>query len=121
MNKYLEKVAEILSDDDKQVAKTFAIQSAAGIPAHILGGAAGGALGAKYLGKPAKSVNNAFGRAGDALRKKGKYGSLIGRKLRNARGVTGATLGVGLGMSAIGGLADLAALKHGMSKKVEKQ
>jgi hypothetical protein len=34
-----------------------------------------------------------------------------------ARGVTGATLGVGLGMSAIGGLTDLAALKHGMSQK----
>lgn len=121
MNKYLEKAAELLSEENKQIGKTFGLQTVAGIPAHIVGGAAGGALGAKHLNGAAKAVNNSFGRAAVAARKLGTPGRWVGKKLMGARGVSGATLGVGLGMSAMGGITDLASLKHGMNSKKAKR
>jgi hypothetical protein len=121
MNKYLVKVAALLSDENKQVGKTFAIQTAAGIPAHLLGGVVGGAAGSKYLSGIAKGINSSVGRTAARAYKMGPLGKTIGRKLAKAKGVTGATLGVGLGMSAIGGLADLAALKHGFHGKVKNE
>jgi len=106
MNKYLVKVAALLSDENKQVGKTFAIQTAAG---------------SKYLSGIAKGINSSVGRTAARAYKMGPLGKTIGRKLAKAKGVTGATLGVGLGMSAIGGLADLAALKHGFHGKVKNE
>lgn len=48
MNKYLEKVALSLSEENKQVSKTFALQSVAALPAHAVGGYLGNLLGKKY-------------------------------------------------------------------------
>lgn len=48
MNRYLEKVAQLLSEENKQVGKTFALQSAAALPAHALGGYLGNIAGKKY-------------------------------------------------------------------------
>ena len=52
MNKYLEKVAEFLSEENKQVGKTFLAHGAASLPAEALGSAVGGYIGAKYYHRP---------------------------------------------------------------------
>ena len=51
MNIYLEKVAQIMSNENKQVGKTFALQTVASLPAHAIGAAVGGYLGTK-IGRP---------------------------------------------------------------------
>lgn len=51
MNKYLEKVAKILTDENKQVAKTFGEAAAVDLPASAAGAWIGKAVGAKF-GKP---------------------------------------------------------------------
>jgi hypothetical protein len=50
-NKYLTKISEFLTDENKAVAKTFAETAAIGLPAHAAGAWAGEKLGAKFLKK----------------------------------------------------------------------
>ena len=48
MNKYLEKIASGLSDENKHVLKTFAGQQILAIPAHAGGAAIGAKIGKKF-------------------------------------------------------------------------
>lgn len=82
MNKYLEKVAQLMSEENKQVARTFGLQTAASLPAHAIGAALGGYIGTRF-GKP--------------------------------------KLGTAVGMGAIGGIADLGALKASLHGKVKEK
>ncbi len=119
MNRYLEKVAELLSDENKQVGKTFAVQTAASIPAHIAGGVIGAKLGNKYLKGTAETLARHSNTLGDNLGKLGRVGKWIGNKVRFDASGGGRALGVGLGMMTVGGLADLASLKASMHEKVK--
>lgn len=119
----LEKVAEILSDENKQVAKTFATQTLAGIPAHIIGGAVGGTLGDKHLQGLSDTISSKTNSLTKGLRSRlgssGSFGSKLSKGLEMGKG-SGRALGVGLGMAAVGGLADLASLKHSLKGKINK-
>ena len=48
MNKYLEKVAKLLTEENKQVGKTFALAAAADLPASAAGAWIGNKIGARY-------------------------------------------------------------------------
>lgn len=48
MNKYLEKVAELLSEENKQVGKTFLAHGVASLPAEAAGGYLGHLVGKRY-------------------------------------------------------------------------
>lgn len=104
MNIYLEKVAE-MSNENKQVARTFAYQTAAGLPAHAAGAALGGYLGHKILEPRAAGLAAKLGRFGSKLAAPGN----------------GRALGAAVGMGVAGGIADLAALKHSLHGKVKKE
>jgi hypothetical protein len=120
MNKYLEKVAKLLSEENKQVAKTFGAQTVAALPAHALGGYLGSKLGDKYLSGAAKATNKVVGRTAGRVGSLGSVGRSASKVVRGLKGLSGKTLGIGLGVSAVGGLADLAALKHGLHGKVKE-
>lgn len=119
----LEKVAEILSDENKQVAKTFTTQTLASLPAHVIGGAIGSSVGDKYLQGFANNMNSNMNsltsRARANLRVSGDLGKKISKGLTLGKG-SGKALGVGLGMAAAGGVADLWALKHSLKGKINK-
>lgn len=53
MNRYLEKIAKTLSDENKNVAHTFIESAALGVPSHLAGGWAGAKIGNKFGGKAA--------------------------------------------------------------------
>ena len=55
MNKYLEKVAKLLSEENKQVSKTFLAHGLASMPAEAAGGFVGGLAGKKY-GRPGLGI-----------------------------------------------------------------
>lgn len=118
MNKYLEKLAEMLSEENKQVAKTFAIQTAASAPAHIAGAAVGGSLGGKYLGGAASKLSSGFVRASGKLEGLGRAGKWVAKELPH--NLSGGVLGAGIGIAAAGGLADLGALKSTLHGKVKE-
>jgi hypothetical protein len=118
-NKYLEKIAE-MSEENRQVAKTFAAQAAASVPAHIIGGAVGGKLGAKYLEGTASKIQHSVNRSAARLHGIGSVGKSVGKKLRVGK-IGGAALGVGLGMAAAGGIADILALKQGLHGKIKEK
>lgn len=113
MNIYLEKVAQMMSDENSQVAKTFAAQTAVSIPTHIAGLAAGGALGAKYLNGVAGKIGSGMAHVGSKIQGAGRAGAWAAGKLAKGKGITGMALGGIIGMQAAGGLGDLAALKAG--------
>lgn len=119
MNKYIEKVAELMSDENRQVAKTFAIQTAGNIPAHAIGMAAGAALAGKRLAKPAAMINNGINTLAAKLGKAGKTGKWLSDKIPSSS-IGSESLGAMLGMNIAGGAADLAALKHGFHGKVKR-
>lgn len=48
MNKYLEKVAELMSHENKQIAKTFVATAAADLPAAAAGAWVGKRIGQRY-------------------------------------------------------------------------
>lgn len=50
MNKYLEKISEVLDNKNKEIARTFAEASAMALPAHAAGAWAGKALLKNRLG-----------------------------------------------------------------------
>lgn len=120
-NKYLAKIAEV-SEENKQVAKTFATQTVANIPAHILGGAVGGKLGGSYLNNTGSSISHGINKATlgarKLLRSTGSTGTRIASGLKIGK-ISGSALGVGLGMAAAGGIADIAALKYGLHGKIK--
>lgn len=104
-NKYLEKIAK-LSEENKQVAKTFATQTAVGLPAHLLGGLAG----AKLLTKP---IEKGLSKLSPRLAAAGKAGTWLSKQV----GTNGASgLAAIVGSQVAGGLGDLAALKHSLKK-----
>lgn len=51
MNKYMVKVAQMLSDENEHIGKTFLEATAADIPAAAAGAAVGGVIGSRY-GRP---------------------------------------------------------------------
>jgi thioredoxin-like negative regulator of GroEL len=106
VNPYLEKIAEILSDENKQVAKTFALQTAASIPAHAAGAAVGGYMGGKLEPRLAEMSS--------------KLG-VIGKKLKLGKPGSGTTLGAVIGVAVAGGLADLISLKHSLKGKIKEK
>lgn len=118
MNKYLEKVAQLVSEENKQVGKTFAYQTAAAAPAHLVGGYVGNVMGEKFLNRPAGAISRGLARAGTGVAKLGKPGRWLGAKM--PKHLSAGTLGVGIGVAAAGGLADLAALKHSLHGKVKE-
>lgn len=87
-----------MSDENKQVAKTFAETTAAGIPAHLVGAAIGENLGNRYLR--------------DRTIKLPKIKSLHFK---------GSNVGQFLGTAALGGIADIVAMKHSLSGNVKKE
>lgn len=120
MNKYLEKVAQIASDENKQVAKTFATQAAVSIPLHLGGAAVGAKLGENYLGGVASKMNRGLGRTAGRVGQMGRLGRLASKGIRGAK-MNGKALGALIGMQAAGGLGDLAALKAGFHQHGKKQ
>ena len=98
MNKYLEKIAQLVSDDTKQATKTFAAATLAGLPAKVVGGAVGGYLGNRFIKNfhvPVPKFINQAGKvhiSGDAL------GSLAGAEIGS-------------------GAAEIAAIKHSLKKE----
>lgn len=95
-NKYLTKIAK-LSDENKAVARTFLESSAVAIPAHLAGAYIGEGLGTKYL--------------------RNKTLSMFGKNLH----LKGSNIGQFIGTSVLGGLADIAAMKHSLHGKIGKQ
>lgn len=85
------------------VAKTFALQTAASLPAHAGGMALGGYLGSKFIEPHTETLSKKLG--------------WLGKKLELSKPGSGKALGVAGGMMAVGGLADLASLKLGLHKK----
>jgi len=106
MNKYIEKIAKELSEENKAVAKTFALQTAAGVPAHALGIAGGGYIGHKLIEPRAAGFAKKFPRTGKAMGLASKGG--------------GKAIGVATGMMAMGALSDIASLKHSLRGKVKE-
>ena len=108
--KMREKSAAV-SEENKQVAKTFAIQAAAAQPAHLVGAAAGGTLGAKALDHRLPALAS-------KLATKGKLGKALSSKL----GIAGAGMAAGsyIGSQIAGGVADLASLKASLHGKVKE-
>lgn len=104
------------SDENKQVAKTFAVQTAAAIPAHIIGGAVGGSVGNKYLNGTAEKISNGMNRVTSRLSDTGPIGARIAKHLHVGK-MSGSSLGVGLGIAAAGGIADIAALRGTLKSK----
>jgi hypothetical protein len=121
MNKYLEKIAQVMSEENKQVGKTFALQSAMNVPAHIIGGAVGAGLGAKHLNGASESLSKGVNTLSSKIGKLGRVGKWVSSKVHMDSAGGGKALGVGLGMAAIGGLADLASLKAGLHGKVKEK
>lgn len=119
-NIFLEKVADLLSRENKEVSKTFAMQTAAALPAHALGGIIGSKLGDKYLGGLASSTNKGIRSLAARAKAIPRIGTTTSKIVRGLGGISGKSLGIGIGVSAVGGLADLAALKHGLHGKVKK-
>lgn len=95
-NKYLIKIAK-LSEENKTVARTFLESSGIAVPAHLAGAYLGERIGSKYL--------------------KDRAVSLLGKKLH----LRGSNIGQFVGTSALGGLADIAAIKHSLHGKIRKQ
>lgn len=106
MNKYIEKIAKALTEENKQVAKTFALQTAVGFPAHAAGMAAGGYAGHKFVEPRAAGFAKKFPRAGKAMGLSTKGG--------------GKAIGVAAGMMTMGALGDIVALKHSLKGKVKE-
>lgn len=109
-NIYLEKVAKILSEENKQIAKTWGIQTVAAQPAHAAGMVAGGALGARLQGKLPALVGK--------LSEGGKIGKWTAAHL--GKPGMAMAIGAGVGSAAAGGLADLASLKASLHGKVKE-
>jgi hypothetical protein len=93
MNKYLRKIAE-LSDENKAVARTFLESSAVAVPAHLMGAYVGERLGSRLLKHPIH------------------FGSVH---------LKGSNVGQFVGTSVLGGLADIAAFKHSLHGKINKE
>lgn len=97
MNKYLVKISE-MSDENKQVAHTFASSWLPSIPADIAGGLAGGHLARNMAG-----VN---------LPKLGMLGRFAGHH------IPGSSLGAIAGASLLSGATELIGIKHSLHNKV---
>lgn len=95
----------MMSDENKQVAKTFAYQTGAGIPAHAVGAVLGG-----YAG------HNLEAKGMTLAGKMGRFGKYTGLAEKGGSKAVGAAIGMG----AAGAIADLATLKHSLHGKVKQ-
>jgi hypothetical protein len=102
MNKYLTKISKLLSDENKSVARTFAETTAVGIPAHIIGASIGGGLGSKYIRDRVLSSPKA-----------------LSGIMKPHYHLGGSNVGQFLGTAALGGIADIVAMKHSLHGNVK--
>ena len=97
MNRYLLKLAE-MSDENKQVAHTFASSWLPSIPADIGGGLLGGHLAKNMAGFHLPKTNFLRGLSG--------------------KHITGESLGAIAGASLMSGATELVGIKHSLHNKV---
>lgn len=107
-----------MSDENKQVAKTFTAQTVAALPAHAAGMAVGGALLGNKLDAPAQKIT------GYMANKLSRVGGRVGKWAathKNGKVGLGLAVGAGIGSAVAGGIADLATLKATLHGKVKKE
>lgn len=102
----LSKQAE-LTDENKAVGKAFTESALVGLPAHLAGAALGASLARKF------AHGKTFALPSVKIAKTGK--TLGGGH------ITSENVGQFLGTTALGGLADIAALKHSLHGKIEEK